>query len=77
MNPDCAEGKHRNCSGDGWDHAADAPAPCPCSCHPAAEFVGWLDREVQAAVDEYRDRVYGVPGRLAAAGFEVIVGKGS
>ncbi len=33
MNPDCRDGKHRACSGRGWDAAADAPAPCTCPCH--------------------------------------------
>lgn len=33
MNPDCRDGKHASCSGDGWDTKADTPAPCPCDCH--------------------------------------------
>lgn len=33
MNPDCRDGKHRACAGDGWDEAAEAAAPCPCDCH--------------------------------------------
>lgn len=33
MNPDCRDGKHQACAGDGWDEAAEAPAPCPCECH--------------------------------------------
>lgn len=36
MNPDCRDGKHASCSGDGWDNGLDEPAPCPCSCHPPA-----------------------------------------
>lgn len=28
MNPDCRDGKHRACSGDGWDDANDAPTTC-------------------------------------------------
>ncbi|NMF27937.1 hypothetical protein [Cellulosimicrobium aquatile] len=33
VNPDCRDGKHRACSGDGWDTRTDQPAPCPCWCH--------------------------------------------
>jgi hypothetical protein len=33
MNPDCAKGSHRACSGDGWDDDLDQPTPCPCHCH--------------------------------------------
>ena len=33
MNPDCRDGKHASCSGEGWDLEADEPAPCPCDCH--------------------------------------------
>lgn len=33
MNPDCRDGKHKACNGDGWDFETDEPAPCPCSCH--------------------------------------------
>lgn len=33
MNPDCRDGKHASCSGDGWDSRLDEPAPCPCACH--------------------------------------------
>lgn len=39
MNPDCREGKHKACNGDGWSAWIDAPIPCPCECHelfPAA-----------------------------------------
>jgi hypothetical protein len=33
MNPDCRDGKHLACGGDGWDEATDAPTDCPCFCH--------------------------------------------
>jgi hypothetical protein len=33
MNPDCRDGKHASCSGDGWDFETDMPAACPCDCH--------------------------------------------
>lgn len=33
MNPDCRDGKHASCNGEGWDMNADEPAPCPCECH--------------------------------------------
>lgn len=33
MNPDCRDGKHDACNGDGWDHDTDEPVPCPCDCH--------------------------------------------
>lgn len=33
MNPDCRDGKHDSCSGDGWDEDADRPDVCPCPCH--------------------------------------------
>jgi hypothetical protein len=33
MNPDCRDGKHQSCSGDGWDVDLDQPAHCPCTCH--------------------------------------------
>lgn len=32
MNPDCRDGKHKACSGDGWDLERDEPAKCPCEC---------------------------------------------
>lgn len=31
--PDCRDGKHASCSGDGWDEHADRPCGCPCDCH--------------------------------------------
>lgn len=34
-NPECRDGKHRNCDGTGWDTTADEPVPCPCECHGA------------------------------------------
>lgn len=33
MNPDCRDGKHASCAGDGWDLDLDQPADCPCECH--------------------------------------------
>ncbi|ALY08750.1 hypothetical protein PQB77_gp63 [Arthrobacter phage Correa] len=33
MNPDCRDGKHQACSGDGWDLEKDEPCPCNCPCH--------------------------------------------
>ncbi|WP_343317752.1 hypothetical protein AAFM46_10910 [Arthrobacter sp. TMP15] len=33
MNPDCRDGKHRSCAGDGWDEAHDHVTECQCSCH--------------------------------------------
>lgn len=37
MNPDCLDGKHRACSGDGWCEEADHAVPCPCSCNQPKE----------------------------------------
>lgn len=31
--PDCRNGKHRSCSGAGWDETKDQPTDCPCNCH--------------------------------------------
>lgn len=33
MNPDCRDGKHPACSGDGFDPETDQVIPCPCICH--------------------------------------------
>lgn len=33
INPECAAGKHSNCSGTGWDLHQDEPTGCPCHCH--------------------------------------------
>lgn len=33
INPDCRDGKHRACYGDGWDLENDVPAICACDCH--------------------------------------------
>lgn len=33
IDPDCASGKHWNCTGESWDNELDASAPCPCVCH--------------------------------------------
>lgn len=30
---DCRDGKHRACSGEGWDDEAGAVVQCPCVCH--------------------------------------------
>jgi hypothetical protein len=35
MNPDCRDGKHASCSGDGWDLELDNVIECPCDCHNA------------------------------------------
>ena len=37
MNPDCLDGKHRSCSGDGWCEVTEQLAPCPCDCHQPKE----------------------------------------
>lgn len=34
-NPECRDGKHRNCDGHGWDIDADTAVRCPCHCHSA------------------------------------------
>jgi len=33
INPDCRDGKHRNCAGDGWDTEREVSCGCPCDCH--------------------------------------------
>ncbi len=33
MNPDCRDGKHRACSGRGYDFATDTFTDCTCPCH--------------------------------------------
>ncbi|QGZ16921.1 hypothetical protein SEA_LITTLETOKYO_29 [Arthrobacter phage LittleTokyo] len=33
LNPECRDGKHRNCNGEGWDTWADDATDCPCECH--------------------------------------------
>lgn len=33
MNPDCRDGKHNSCSGDGWADETDSPTACPRPCH--------------------------------------------
>ena len=33
LNPDCRDGKHAACAGDGWETLTDEPATCPCECH--------------------------------------------
>jgi hypothetical protein len=33
MDPDCRDGKHRNCDGMAWSNELDRPAPCSCRCH--------------------------------------------
>lgn len=37
-NPECRDGKHGNCDGNGWDLAADTPCPCHCSCHAKSQL---------------------------------------
>lgn len=32
INPDCAVGKHRACSGTAWCEACDEMVPCECEC---------------------------------------------
>ena len=36
INPDCRDGKHRSCSGDGWNMITDETTQCPCTCHEDA-----------------------------------------
>ncbi|POH58903.1 hypothetical protein [Arthrobacter glacialis] len=36
MNPDCRNGKHRACGGEGWDEASAAPTAGNCLCHERA-----------------------------------------
>lgn len=33
MNPDCRDGKHQACSGQGWDISVEKLIVCPCVCH--------------------------------------------
>ena len=33
MNPECRDGKHRNCNTEGWDEYEDEASNCPCDCH--------------------------------------------
>jgi hypothetical protein len=33
VNPDCRDGKHTACGGDGWDFTLDEPIGCTCQCH--------------------------------------------
>lgn len=33
MNPECRDGKHKNCSGTGLDLDLDEFVNCPCACH--------------------------------------------
>lgn len=37
--PDCRDGKHTACTGDGWDDARERWAPCPCACHRVGELL--------------------------------------
>lgn len=37
MNPDCRDGKHQACAGDGWDEVLDEPSDCQCACHDIKE----------------------------------------
>jgi hypothetical protein len=53
MNPDCRDGKHRACAGDGWDYIADEPIPCPCTCHtPSVSIRDLLDQTAFTFVTE-------------------------
>lgn len=31
--PDCADGKHRACTGHAWCFIEDTPSTCDCACH--------------------------------------------
>jgi hypothetical protein len=31
--PDCRDGKHKSCTGGGWNLVLDEPADCSCHCH--------------------------------------------
>ena len=33
MNPECRDGKHKNCDGLGFDFDTDEFTDCPCKCH--------------------------------------------
>lgn len=33
LNPECAEGKHRNCNRHAWDNYEDELTNCACRCH--------------------------------------------
>jgi hypothetical protein len=33
MNPECRDGKCKNCDGVGWNLEKDEPGDCPCQCH--------------------------------------------
>ncbi|BCT75630.1 hypothetical protein SCMU_14720 [Sinomonas cyclohexanicum] len=35
--PDCRDGKHRSCTGAGWDLTEDIGTDCPCTCHTRSE----------------------------------------
>lgn len=59
MNPDCLDGKHRACSGDGWCEQTDQAVPCPCSCHQK-------DREVEAFWQFFKDDIANAPVLTAA-----------
>lgn len=48
MDPDCRDGKHASCSGDGWDTDADQPQPCPCTCHASGDATAQVIAEVAA-----------------------------
>ena len=46
VNPECAQGKHRNCDGTSWDVDADQSAECPCRCHDALKITDRFDTEI-------------------------------
>ena len=33
INPECAQGKHDNCTGEAWDDDLDCLTDCLCMCH--------------------------------------------
>ncbi|MEW9874019.1 hypothetical protein [Arthrobacter sp. HS15c] len=48
MNPDCRDGKHSSCSGDGWDLELDKVTHCPCTCHASGDATAQVIAEVAA-----------------------------
>lgn len=37
LNPECRDGKHRNCGGDAWNDDVDKQVLCECECHQEEE----------------------------------------
>lgn len=54
MNPDCRDGKHASCSGDGWHLELDKVVDCPCDCHALAAAL--TDPEGRSLVQAIHDR---------------------